>query len=279
MLCPKCQQDISPHHVACPKCLFQLGFPNVRAAEEKPEREALELRYRAARDDAATSGYLAELEKFENEVSLKARAAICKRTGLIQQLLKIDNSLFQTFYQQLQSGRDPEDNEFDRARQSVDSLFFPYFYQHVHFAALSIDGYGPRSYGECSFSFKPEFISHRTSLFEENTLVFCNRYVVPVGRPLPVGFRAIWEDRAKLAAAKLHRELAATPLKNYAEVLLKQKGGTGTDEFIEVHIYGDLQTTGIEAARAKRPALKADEVLLKSAAKKLKSQGIELKIE
>ena len=284
MLCPQCGLDISPHHVTCPKCQFHVGFPNVRAAGEQREVDALEVRYQAARQHARQNACETALDQFETAVK-QSKAVLCKRWGTLSKLTEVDNALFQTFYEQIDHGREPEDNEYDRARVAVDSTFFPYYYEQTHFAALSLNdaglgGYaGPGGYGECTFVFRDVAISHRTTVFEENTVVFCQKVTIPVGQQPPAGFRAGWQDRHKLAAAKLHREITAqTDPNDFPGILMKQKGGTATDEFIEAHIYGKLPLENVELAVGRKPLNNADQVIMRRAERKLKLAGIQPKI-
>jgi hypothetical protein len=48
MKCPQCEREIARHLTACSECGCQLGFPNVRQAEQASEKVALSGRYDAA---------------------------------------------------------------------------------------------------------------------------------------------------------------------------------------------------------------------------------------
>jgi len=186
------------------------------------------------------------------------------------------SDLFRTYYELLESGdRVPLDNEFDQARLAVDATFFPYFYQKVNFAALSGDGRGLESYGDVHFTFKDSSISHRTTVFEENTLVFCRKHKVIVGQPPPEGFLSTWENRGKVAVAKLAKKLdKTTNEREFSSILVLQTGKTDADEFIECHIFGKLTVSNIESFRSKKPKHKADKLLAKRIRRKLKDLGV-----
>jgi hypothetical protein len=277
MQCPQCLVDISPHFVNCPHCEAPLGFPNVRAACTAVERSALDARYNTARQHAQINGSSAVLDAFEASVK-NSKAVICYRWGTVFNITESGSELFKTFYRQLDDGnRLPEDNEFDQARQSIDANLFPYYFGLIHFAALTLDKSGPQSYGECAFIFREKSISHRTSVFEENTLVFCKKNAVPAGQSPPPGFRASWDDRHRLAAAKLHQEIGpTTPPVDFAGIFLKQKGGRAADEFIEAHVYGMLDVKAVERFVAPKPTNKADQTLASRFKRKLKSAGAEI---
>lgn len=71
--CNHCTYGIPAAADRCPHCGLPGLFPNVRAAELPPNRDALVVRYQAARASAAERGALPTLENFEAELS-KSRA-------------------------------------------------------------------------------------------------------------------------------------------------------------------------------------------------------------
>jgi len=260
-----------------PHCEAFLGYPNVRAAQEPAEKKKLDQRYLTARNDAKSRSCEPVLDQFEDAVC-QSQAVISRRWGVLTKISEHSNDLFKTYYQQLtDQDRLPQDSYFDRARLAVDATFFPYYHEHTNFAALSLDGTGPASYGECSFVFRKDAISHRTTVFEENTLVFCEKHSILVGQTPPAGYRTVWEDRHRLAAAKLHDEIDdQTEPDSFPGTLLKQKGGTDSDEFIEVHIYGKLDLTAVERFIAPKPRRKDDEVLARRLKRKLRDAGAKI---
>ena len=277
MQCTQCKRDVSAHLVTCPHCEAFLGYPNVRAAQERGEIRELEHRCQLAHGDARTRSCEPVLDQFEDAVR-RSSAVICRRWGVLTKVSEHNNDLFKTYYQQLHDkDRLPQDSYFDRARLAVDATFFPYYHEHTNFAALSLDGTGPASYGECSFVFREAAISHRTTVFEENTLVFCEKHTIQVGQRPPAGYRAVWEDRHRLAGAKSHGEIDdQTEPEEFPAILLKQKGGTDTDEFIEVHVYGKLDLTAVERFIAPKPKRKDDQVLAQRLKRKLREAGAKI---
>lgn len=159
--------------------------------------------------------------------------------GFVQAQMSSDNLLYATYYQQVGSeGRSPQDNEWDRGRQSVDTLLLPYYYDHIHFGALSLDGAGIRDYGEVSLTFKDESINRRATVFEENSRLFVRQRKIVAGDPVPPGYRAPWSSRGDLAVAKLAPKLnKATIMDDFPRLLMQVSPG-GQSDFIEVHIYG-----------------------------------------
>ena len=206
----------------------------MRVADTPAERDALGKRHQAAHADVDHRGCGPVLDQFEEAVR-HSSAALTRPWGTAQALLSSDDVLYATFHQLVTAeARQPEDNEFDRARPGVDATLFPHYHEQIRFAALSLDGRGAGSYGGCSIVLKESIIAHRTTVFEENSLVFCRRHRVVAGGPLPPGYRAVWDERARLAAAKLYKEIDdQTGPDDFPKLLLKQAGKTGQDDFIE----------------------------------------------
>ena len=274
MECNQCKKDVARHLMKCPHCEAFLGYPNVRAAQEPDEKQALDRRYRAVHDDAKNRSCKPVLDQFEVSVRL-SKAVVCRRWGVLTKISERDNDLFKTYYKQLaDQDRLPQDSYYDRARLAIDATFFPYYFEMTNFAALSLDGKGPSSYGECSFVFRENAISHRMTVFEENTLVFCEKHPIQVGQTPPLGYRAVWNDRHRLAAAKLHMEIDNhTKPAKFPAIILKQNGDTNTDEFIEAHIYGNLDMAAVERFIAPKPTRKDDQVLARRLKRKLRQAG------
>lgn len=274
MDCPSCNLQIQNPGRYCPFCGQDIGFPNVRLAAEPSELDALELRLANARTSAEARGCLDVLEDFGRAVE-RAQVVIARDISTVQSMLKNDNALYNTFHNQVQSGlRLPEDNSWDKGRDAAESTINPNFYRDINFAALSLNGKGVRSYGEYSVVLKDEFIRARTSFFDENPFTFCRRHKLIVGDAPPPGYRSTWNDRAKLAMAKLHPKLkGGTTQADYPGVLVDQGTSTGDADFIEAHIYGPIHRRAIEKIIGPKPTSKADGIILRSIIKTLRELG------
>ncbi|MEM7475100.1 MAG: zinc-ribbon domain-containing protein [Planctomycetota bacterium] len=277
MQCPQCEQEISLHLTVCDQCGAQLGYPNVRQAARESEVKALEARYNKSVEETKNRGCETVLEEFEKWIVESTRPVICRKWGTIEPLLSRTGDLFRTFYELIEAKeRVPLDNFFDQARQAVDATFFPHYYQRVNFAALAGDGRGPESYGDCHFTFKENAINHRTTVFEENTLVFCVNHSVIAGQPPPAGYLSTWDNRGQVAVCKLAMKLDnSTQMTDFPGILIIQTGITDGDEFIECHIFGRLTVSNIESFWAKAPTRKADKLLAKRIRKKLKALDVD----
>jgi hypothetical protein len=125
----------------------------------------------------------------------------------------------------------------------VGERLFPMYSQHIIFAALSPNGRGTTTYGgEVWMTWGTPFLVERwMSLIEENSYTFFEQHELGrLGAEVPWGYRAVWEDRAKLAVAKLGPLLTSATVPNDLNGLLLQASPTrAEDRFIEVHIYAE----------------------------------------
>ena len=194
MKCQNCHEEIPDHLRYCVVCGADAGYPNVRAALRNEEVSALELRVKDTQEDASLRGCNSVLEKFRGSAA-KSSVLISCSLGKISELLSSDNQLFATFYKAVGGEtRLPEDNEWDRIRQAVDSLLFPYYAEHIRFGSLSIDLTGIPSYGNYSIALKELAIRDRATVFEENSITFIKKRRIVAGDPLPLGYRNMDES-------------------------------------------------------------------------------------
>jgi hypothetical protein len=253
---------------------MDVGFPNVRAAEQPEEREALLKRVEDARVSTGARNCTTVLEDFMLAV-LSSRVVLCRSFGVLSRLASADTELYATYYGDIEGeSRLPEDNVWDRFREPVDSTLFPHYHKDIRFAALTLDGRGVNRYGQYAILLREEMIRRRTTVFEENSVVFCRRHRIALGQALPRGYRAPWEGRNLLAAAKLHSKLAdCTPKSEYPEVLLTSGTGPEDDNFIEVHIFGPINRRAFERVVGPKPGNRNDAVLWQRLERQLHEVG------
>ncbi len=276
MKCPNCQEEVPEHVRACVVCGNDVGYPNVRAALRTEEVEALELRINETEEYVDSRGCKSILENFRDVVAHSA-AVVCCPLGKLSELVSSDNQLHQTFYQAIGSeARLPEGNEWDKIRESVDSLLFPHYHEHICFGSISIDRTGISGYGY-SMVLKEMVIKDRSTVFEENTTLFVKRHRIVAGDPIPLGYRAPWMKRDLLAIAKLGMRLTPQTTKADFSNLLASSDDRDAD-CIEVHIYGPIHRRAIEHLSGHKPHRRADNVVLKSVIKKLKDIGATVEI-
>jgi hypothetical protein len=280
--CRQCGENVPASVRSCPSCQEDVGFPNVRAAETREEKAALQIRLSHAETSAKTRNCDAILRDFGKAVLL-SKAVFCRNLGVVSSLVSSDSALYTNFYKQIDGEiRLPEDNRFDRGRSAVDGTLFPNYHKNICFAALSLDNVGLTRYGAYSIVLKEKMVFQRAAVFEENSFTFCQtKHRIIVGEQIPPGYRAIWKDRGELAMAKLHSAIQPTTRpEQYPGILLHS--GTNPrvddDDFIEVHIWGAIHRTAIERIVGPRPKSREDKVLWKSLETKLKAVGAVLEI-
>lgn len=211
---------------------------------------------------------------------LSSRVVLCCMFGVLSRLASADTQLYATYYGEIEGGsRLPEDNKWDRVRESVDSTLFPHYHKDIRFAGLTLDGRGVDRHGAYAILLREGMIRRRATVFEENSVVFCTKHKIALGQGLPRGYRASWEERNLLAAAKLHSKLAdCTPKSQYAQVLLSSGTGPEDDNFIEVHIFGPFNRRAFERVIGPKPGNKQDTVLWRHLEKQLREVGAVLEV-
>jgi len=269
--CPDCTNEIPQSAERCPHC----GRPgycwNVIEADDTDERQALESRYQAAKADAVIRNADGCLQDFENAIA-GSRVVIARSEHDLLRLATNTRQLYGTYYQQIEAGvKLPDGNKWDVLRQIADTVMFPNYKKDIRFGALSLDGIGVVDYGTCSITLRNELISHRASVFEENTALFVERE----GTKIPKGYRATWNDRPKLGVAKLAAKIdSTTDPDKYSGILLSQGTASKEPEFIEVHIWGPMTVLTMEQVVVRPPKRKQRATILKAIKIKLAKHGV-----
>src|SRR5271165_3613861 len=217
MLCPnpQCQQPVRTPEVECVVCGTFLGYPNVRVARSDFELAVLRERYLGAEEDAEKRGCGSVFRSFVDAMRT-SRAVVCRSLKIAAQFVLSDDPLYSTYYKGVGRDRRVDLAPIDDDRRATDVLLFPSYFEHIVFAALSLDGVGTKNYGNCSLVLKEMAIESRASVFEKNSVTFCREAALGVGRPLPAGHRAAWSQRHELAGVKL----GLTPRFNHAEIII-----------------------------------------------------------
>ena len=278
--CPHCTAEVPSHVRDCVRCGEAVGFPNVRAAAGSAEVAALDRRVKTAFSSAEAAGYDAVLDDFGQAVATASVAVIARPLMTLQRIVDNSNLLLMTFYKELEAGgRTAENNDADKGRTQIDSLVNPLYYTELHFAALSLNGEGVRHYGDFQLTLASSYISSRATVFEENPFKFGQRHRIVVGGRCPLGYRASWENRGKLAQAKLFPQLTkASKPDDYPGVLINQGGTRGDEDFIEVHIFGTIGVGTIERIVAYEPK-GHERHIWRGLQRKLKSAGIVVEVK
>jgi len=212
---------------------------------------------------------------FQSEVANLSKAIICRPLSIVHKLMSSDNELYTSFYNMLDASvRIPEDNIWDNTRESADALLFPHYHKDICFAALSLNDRGIKGYGDHAIVLKTNLIENRATVFEENSFNFVATRSLSAGKPIPPGCRATWENRDRLAVAKLGGLItSATKYEHFPAVLMDFDGKRNGD-FIEVHIYGPIHRRAVEKVVAQAKTRRADVCIINSLRRKLRDVNV-----
>lgn len=274
MQCTACGQSVPPNLRYCPACGADAGFPNVRLASDPEEKKALAKRVGEAEVSTDARKCRTDLEAFAKSVA-RSKVVIARSLLAIHELVSSDNNLYVSYYKQIQSGsRVPEKNAWDKGRTAADSTVSPHFHEDIVYGALSLDGVGLKSFGPYSIVLREPMIELRSTVFEENPFIFCKRHKIHAGQLAPPGYRAVWSERHSLAKAKLHPKIVSE-LKpaDFSGLLLANAGRENDDDFIEVHIYGQVHRAAIERIIGPRPSDRRQLAIWRAVEGKLKQIG------
>jgi len=248
MKCPVCSEEVRPHERHCAACQTDCGFPNVRAAEQDGERQALADRVADAERQADKNGTAPLVAKLR-EAARRSRAVRVRSLDEVYALVKSDDKLMGTFYDLEGAGLlRSAATEMEASRQSAEPLLFLNYHKKIQFAALTLDDTALFNYGNCAMIFQEAKIANRATVFQENCVFFCQRHALGPGKAaVPPGYRATWARREDLVVAKLGPRLGVdTQESDFPSILLSSGSDPSKDDFVEVHIYDRLHRSALE---------------------------------
>lgn len=230
--------------------------PNVATADTSEEIEALMDRYQQVR--TTCNELVNELfDEFEAFVS-KTYVSINLAVEILHRVV-VNNEPYKNYHELREMGI----NEFDSTREKIDVRLFGNDAKNVRYGALCADSPGLRCYGECCMVIDGATLQNCASLFEENTFTFFEArpgVLDEVPCDIPLGYRATWENRGKLAVAKLgHHFATETPTDDFNEILIRSTTEKMTDDFIEVHICQPINKDNIVEMRLPKDVPRGDE--------------------
>ncbi len=279
-----CGHEVPSNVERCPHCGALLEVPNVRAARQPREKDALHERYRRAREDLHTRGGSATADAFERALA-GSSAVIMRSLGEIVRLTSSEDELYSTYYKLLDAGQRSLDRSWGLRRALAEEVLFHGYKQEIRFAMLTLDGRGPSKYGEYGVVLEPGMIAARATVFEENGVVFMMRHDPTFEQmsrgDVAHGHRATWDDRAMLCIAKLapHLEAGTDPAAFPGLLLRSGASLEGEDDFVEVHVYGPITVRTIAKVVQLEPDRSDAEAIKRRAwVERLSSYGVALEV-
>lgn len=244
----ECGSMVPYNYLVCPTCGTYAGFPNVREVSSVIEKEALERRFNNAIKDAHTNGSDVRLEDL-TKASKDTRAVVAIELDCLSSFMTKDEPLYSSYGLLVSSEiRKAASIKNDKKRRGIEGFLFGSYADKIRYAALSLDGKGLSSYGSFTLVLKDTAVKLRATLLEDNSYKFYDKFKAQIADNFPPGYRAIWDERHKLAVAKLADLITdATTNDKFPGILLSCAGNRETDNFIEVHIYGPFDNAAVEA--------------------------------
>ena len=169
------------------------------------EKQALEQRYQEAKLQAKSNGISDTFEQVEEYIAKNSHAVMNMDPRVLALLLQRETSGINTYYLQVEGQVHQVAGVGDEEkRQAVDGLLFGSRKKHIRFAALSLNHQGLKSYGKCSITLADSVMKNKATLLWENSYDFVERHNITFSdSKVPNGYQAVWEDRHKLAMAKV----------------------------------------------------------------------------
>lgn len=250
--CPVCGGTYRALEVACETCQSPRGAPNVLAASDAAEQDALVQRVKALLDGIPASPRRDAVLGFGRAV-LRSVAVVNVSASWAIQFFGSDKGLYTSYGRLVQAGaRKRAAPEDDRARMMVEARLYGSQADHICYAALSLGCPGLTAYGEVSLQIRDVAVRTRASVLEENSYSFFERHALGTRAKadFPLGYRSPWSTRHLVAAAKLGIHLTDVSTEAEFGGLLLHAGATRhDDEFIEVHVYGTFDLRAVERVR------------------------------
>jgi hypothetical protein len=230
--------------------------PNVEAAALPAEIAALHERYAQVKQFCAQVWHI--IVDFQEHVEEMAGITINLAFDTVYRLV-IQGQLYKNYYELHHEGV----KKYDRDREMTDNCLFGEERGHcIRYGALCSRLTGLHSYGEFCIVLNSNELQEYTSVFEENPFVFLKKHpYTPKQEPcIPYGYRATWENRSKLAVAKLGERITAdTQPSDFPSLLTHCSEDKMQDDFIEVHICKKINCDDIVEVRAPGEYSQVDE--------------------
>lgn len=259
---PDCGRAVDWSDEKCGRCKQVLAVPNQRELLVQDEKASLNGHYQQAVEKATQQGHIDSLRQLEAKVKADSHAVINVSPQLLDDFLAGSKTLMSNYVLQVAAKtRKPAKRQDDKTRSGVEGILFGSYAKQIRYAALSLTHQGLTSYGECSITLADVTMEKSATVMIENSFDFIKRHRITPMDAIPAGMRSTWTDRHLLATTKLVDKLADGQ-NGFEQWLLNSEGDRNTDEFVEVHIYGEFGQTAIEVIAI--PKLKKQKQLRQS---------------
>lgn len=248
----------------------------MRLAEQEAERRKLQERYEKAWNDSRRRGLEKIVAEFERVCDASTAVFNCGVTKLFREIAS-ETDIFETYHDlerlRVRSER-PTGHNFQKLRPQaeIELMGSEQHLDKLHYAALSLDGFGLDGYGDCTVTLREDMICHRASCFEGNSALLYEQE-----HDFSEFLRSSWAERAMLCVAKTAAVLDdSISCRDFPRMLLSTGLTQDNDQFVEVHVFGTMtaqtfETVAIDSSKLSR----SEKTLCKAIKEKLAANGIE----
>ncbi len=238
--CNDCGNLVPLDWKTCPHCARPQLFPNVRLASHVTEREILKQRYQAAAADAQTRGCSAQLVEFETACQSSSAVFRCELLRLQAEIASGTDvyKLFRDIERLRLRYEKSTDRDWPalRTKAERDLLGNDEHLGNVHYASISLNGEGVKSYGDTTVKLRENMIAHRSTCVEGNSADLFAKH----GNLVKI-LRSTWDERGKLCVAKAASNVNATSkTDDFPNLILQNRPPSNDDDFVEVIIFGTM---------------------------------------
>jgi len=249
-ICTECKSPISASLRCCPTCKADLGAPNVRLCKSDENSNALNARYQNACKKATSEKCLKTFKELEEAIKKNSVVVITMPASVARNLFENPVYLYNNYENLVGANiRTPAVFNDDRQRSVVGACLFGSYANCIVYGALSLATEGLPTYGELCCRLKNKAIEKRTSFLETNSFKFVEEHNITASKGLPLGYMACWEQRHLLVLIKLAERISDGQTESEWQELLIQSDSQNrkNDDFIEAHIYDNLNRYAVEA--------------------------------
>jgi len=246
LTCPNanCREQVDDWLTHCRECGQFIGYPNKRRAQGM--RPALEVHFKAARDDAVARGAQRQVEALT--ACLTNAVATINVPPRIVATMVLDQP-YLSYHRALERQlRLKAEDEYHAHRLRVDATIHPGYEKEVIYAALNPNGVGLKTYGAVTIQLNQRVLENRSSLLRENAFHFFERFRLgDAGSSEQPGWRAEWSDRMWLGIAHLAADLTdSTDDLDLPGLVLTIGDTRAEDRLIEIHVHGQITVRNVD---------------------------------
>lgn len=267
LFCPSCNKEQSQINlIDCEYCGQDLGAPNVNMVSTETELTALQRRYEDATEYAITADTVDQLKNFENFFNSNINCIINLSLTVLEAWI-IQAGAYKTYQRAVEDKlRTIAIPSNDQKRTVIDSVIYGTHGKDMIYAALSLNHQGLTSYGNCGVILDEKAIKSRATTLEENSYTFIKTHNLNLEKlEIPPGYRSNWQNKLKLAVAKLHNKINQdSNEKDFCEMILFSDGKRNSEDFIEVHVYKEITNFAIKIIYIPKSNNRREELVIKT---------------